>query len=147
MRNILFLCTGNSARSILAETYMNHQGAGQWSAFSAGSKPVGTPNPFALKTLKNHGMAAPNASSKSWNIFANEDAPFMSVIVTVCDNAAGETCPVWPTIDGGTPQIRHWSFPDPAAATGSEEVILAQFETVFKDIRTRIDALIAEYDP
>lgn len=139
MKNILFLCTGNSARSIMAEAYMNHAADGRWQAYSAGSKPTGTPNPFALKTLAAHKLPAPDPRSKSWDEFASADAPVMSAIVTVCDNAAGETCPIWPTQDGRTPNTLHWSFPDPAAATGSDEQISAAFETIFADIKAAID--------
>ena len=148
MRNILFLCTGNSARSIMAEAYMNHAGAGRWRAFSAGSKPAGAPNPFALETLHGHGIpvgageAAPR--SKSWDEFAAPGAPIMDVVVTVCDNAAAETCPVWPARKGKTPRRLHWSFPDPAAAEGADAEKRAVFESVFADISQRIDAFLAE---
>ena len=151
MRNILFLCTGNSARSIMAEAYMNHAGAGGWRAWSAGSKPTGAPNPFALETLASHRIetavrgAAPR--SKSWDEFAGEDAPAMDVIVTVCDNAAGEVCPIWPTGNGEAPARLHWSFPDPAAAQGGDAEKRAAFETVFADIRAQIDAFLAEPAP
>lgn len=146
MRNILFLCTGNSARSIMAEAYMNHAGRSAWRAFSAGSKPTGAPNPFALETLQRHDIPLgeePDASrSKSWDAFARPDAPIMDVVVTVCDNAAGETCPVWPTRNDEAPQKLHWSFPDPAAATGSEHDKRAAFEKVFADIRAHIDSFL-----
>lgn len=142
MKNILFLCTGNSARSIMAEAYMNAKGAPRWRAFSAGSKPTGTPNPLALATLSLYGVPSAGAASKSWNDFARDDAPVMDVVVTVCDNAAGETCPVWPTKAGRSPQKLHWSFPDPAAATGSEAAKRAAFDAVFADIRRRIDAFL-----
>jgi arsenate reductase len=143
MKSILFLCTGNSARSIMAEAYLNAKGAPDWRAFSAGSKPTGKPNPLALETLVAHGIAAPGARSKSWDEFAAPGAPVMDAIITVCDNAAGETCPVWP-VRSGTPPLRlHWSFPDPAAATGSHAERRAAFEAVFTDIRTQIDAFLA----
>ena len=145
MKNILFLCTGNSARSIMAESYMNHAGAGLWRAFSAGSKPVGAPNPFALSTLRNAGIEPSEPRSKSWDVFAADTAPVMNVVVTVCDNAAGETCPVWPTRNGAQPMKLHWSFPDPAAETGSDEKKAAAFESVFTDIRSAIDAFL--HDP
>ena len=145
MKNILFLCTGNSARSIMAEAYMNHAAAGRWRAFSAGSTPTGRVNPFALETLAAHNVAAPDgARSKSWDEFAAPGAPLMDVIVTVCDNAAGEVCPIWPSQGGKPPQKLHWSFPDPAAAEGSDEQKRAAFEAVFADIRAHIDAFLAQ---
>ncbi|WP_375204976.1 arsenate reductase ArsC [Hyphococcus sp.] len=147
MRNILFLCTGNSARSIMAEAYMNHAGAGRWRAFSAGSTPTGKVNPFALETLIAHGVAPPETLlSKSWDEFAGADAPVMDVIVTVCDNAAGETCPVWPSQGGMSPQKLHWSFPDPAAVEGDDANKRAAFEAVFADIRAAIDAFLSTPD-
>lgn len=143
-RSILFLCTGNSARSIMAEAYMNKAGAPNWRAFSAGSKPAGKPNPFALETLAAHGVPAPGARSKSWDEFAARGAPPLDAVVTVCDNAAGETCPVFFAPGGAAPRRFHWSFPDPAAATGADAEKRAAFETVFADIRARIDAFLAE---
>ena len=139
MRNILFLCTGNSARSIMAEAYMNKAGAGRWRAYSAGSHPTGRPNPLALEILSAHGVPAGNPRSKSWDEFAAAGAPVMEVVVTVCDNAAGEVCPIWPTRQGRPPQKLHWSFPDPAAVTGDDAAKRAAFEEVFADIRARID--------
>ncbi|MFN0022974.1 MAG: arsenate reductase ArsC [Parvularculaceae bacterium] len=141
---ILFLCTGNSARSIMAEAYLNAAGAPAWRAYSAGSKPAGRANPYAIETLAAHGLAAPGARSKSWDEFAVEDAPVMDVVVTVCDNAAGEVCPIWPMRGGRAPRKLHWSFPDPAAATGSDDDKRAAFEAVFTDIRAHIDAFLAE---
>ena len=149
MRNVLFLCTGNSARSVMAESYLTHAGGGAWRGWSAGSNPTGTPNPFAFKTLLAHGIAPASGDggpvrSKSWDEFAAADAPVLDVIVTVCDNAAGETCPVWPTRPGSSaPQKVHCSFPDPAAATGSDDDRRAAFEAVFADIRACIDAFLA----
>jgi arsenate reductase len=143
MKNILFLCTGNSARSIMAEAYMTARGAPDWRAFSAGSKPAGAPNPFAIAALSEHGISTPGARSKSWDEFAAPSAPAMDVVVTVCDNAAGEVCPIWPMRDGRPPRNLHWSFPDPAAATGGEAEKRAAFETVFADIRAAIDAFLA----
>ncbi|MEM6415018.1 MAG: arsenate reductase ArsC [Pseudomonadota bacterium] len=148
-RNVLFLCTGNSARSIMAESYLNHAGGKLWRAFSAGSHPVGQPNPFALLTLKNAGIRAVDGHgndprSKSWNEFAKTDAPFMDFIVTVCNNAAGEVCPIWPTIDNKKPRSLHWSFPDPAAIEGQDNEIIDGFQRVFFDIRKRIDVFLAE---
>jgi arsenate reductase len=139
VRNILFLCTGNSARSIMAEAYMNKAGAGRWRAYSAGSHPTGRPNLLALETLSVHGVPAVNPRSKSWDEFAAAGAPVMEVVVTVCDNAAGEVCSIWPTRQGRPPQKSHWSFPDPAAVTGSDAAKRAAFEEVFADIRARID--------
>ena len=143
MKSILFLCTGNSARSIMAEAYMNAKGAPDWRAFSAGSKPTGQPNPLALETLAAHGVAAPDARSKSWDEFADQGAPVMDAIVTVCDNAAGETCPIWPAPGGRAPRRLHWSFPDPAAAAGSHAERRAAFEAVSADIRIRIDEFLS----
>ncbi|MEQ1929991.1 MAG: arsenate reductase ArsC [Parvularculaceae bacterium] len=143
LRNILFLCTGNSARSIMAEAYMNHAGKAHWRAFSAGSAPTGRPNPLALETLRAQGVPRGAPRSKSWSEFARDDAPVMDAIVTVCDNAAGETCPVWPGAAGAPPPKRlHWSFPDPAAATGTDEEKRAAFKTVFADIRIKIDGFL-----
>ncbi|RFB05499.1 arsenate reductase ArsC [Parvularcula marina] len=146
MTNVLFLCTGNSARSILSESYLNSIDG--YRAFSAGSKPVGGPNPFALSTLKKHDIPVVTGDggaprSKSWDEFAAPDAPLMDIVITVCDNAAGETCPVWPVRPGGQmPEKLHWSFPDPAAATGSDEDKKAEFDKVFADIRARIDDFV-----
>lgn len=144
MKNVLFLCTGNSARSIMAEAYLNHAGAGRYSAYSAGSRPAGKPNPFALETLAARRIDAGAPRSKSWDEFAGERAPLMDVIVTVCDNAAGEVCPIWPTRAGASPKKLHWSFPDPAAAGGTDAQKRAAFEAVFADIRARIDAFLKE---
>jgi arsenate reductase len=143
-RSILFLCTGNSARSIMAEAYLNKAGAGAWRAYSAGSKPAGRPNPVALETLAAHGVPATAARPKSWDEFAAAGAPPLDVVVTVCDNAAGEACPVFFAPDGAAPRRLHWSFPDPAAAAGSQAEKRAAFERVFADIRAKIDAFLAE---
>jgi len=137
--NVLFLCTGNSARSILSEAYLNHRGAGRFHAFSAGSNPTGSVNPHALETLRAAGIVPTGARSKSWDEFAEAGAPHMDFIITVCDNAAGETCPIWP----GHPASAHWGLPDPAAATGSEQDICRIFDAVFTTIRLLIDALVA----
>ncbi|GJL90463.1 arsenate reductase ArsC [Hyphococcus sp.] len=146
MKNILFLCTGNSARSIMAEAYMNHTGAGRWRAYSAGSTPTGKINPFALETLAAHGVTAPDSlyRSKSWDEFAAPGAPIMDVVITVCDNAAGETCPIWPARNDKSPQKLHWSFPDPAAVEGDDAQKRVAFEKVFADIRALIDAFLAQ---
>lgn len=144
-RNILFLCTGNSARSIMAEAYMNHVGRGRWRAYSAGSKPADAPNTLALATLRAHDVAIGAPRSKSWDEFTGRTAPRMDVVVTVCDSAASESCPVWPTPAGRTPQRKlHWSFPDPAAAEGSEAERRAAFEAVFLNIKARIDSFLIE---
>ncbi|MFM9863037.1 MAG: arsenate reductase ArsC [Micropepsaceae bacterium] len=129
--NVLFLCTGNSARSIMAECYLNHAGQGRFRAFSAGSIPKGQPNPLALATLRAHGVPADGVRSKSWDEFAVAAAPQMHLVITVCDNAAAEACPVWPA----APLKAHWSFPDPHNA--------ADFETVFAAIRNAVDGLVA----
>ncbi|MEK9960340.1 MAG: arsenate reductase ArsC [Rhodobiaceae bacterium] len=138
-RNVLFLCTGNSARSILAEAILRHHGAGRYDAFSAGSQPAGGPNPAALATLRARGLAHGFARSKSWNEFAGAGAPRMDLIITVCASAAGEVCPVWP----GHPHTAHWGVEDPAVITGSEADILAGFAITFDQMKARIDALLA----
>lgn len=136
--NVLILCTGNSARSILGESLINHHGAPRFKAYSAGSKPTGRVNPLALKTLQAHGISVKDARSKSWDEFALPSAPKMDVVITVCDSAAGETCPLWP----GAPVKAHWGLPDPAAATGSEEQKLAEFERVYRMLEPRVRALV-----
>ena len=124
---------------------MNHAGAGKRRAWSAGSTPTGRVNPFALETLVAHAVAVPEgARSKSWDEFAADDAPRMDAVVTVCDNAAGEVCPIWPAKDGARPRKLHWSFPDPAAIQGSDEAKRAAFGAVFADIRAHIDAFLAQ---
>ena len=139
MKNVLFLCTGNSCRSVLAEAYMNAAGAGRWQAFSAGSTPKGTVHPKALATLKELGLIHTGYRSKSWDEFARPAAPEMDLIVTVCDNAAGEACPVWP----GHPATAHWPFPDPAKYQVSEETVQVHFREVFAVIKKRLDAFLA----
>ena len=137
--SVLFLCTGNSARSILAEAYLNHAGAGRFQAYSAGSHPAGKVNPFALETLRAHGIEPAAPRSKSWDEFARAGAPEIHLIFTVCDNAAGEACPVWP----GRPISAHWGVPDPAAVTGDDREKRAAFRQAFDALKQRIDRLLA----
>ena len=136
--NVLFLCTGNSARSILAEALMNHLGGGRFQAFSAGSFPKGAVHPVALETLAKHGLPATGLRSKSWDEFAGAAAPKMDFIFTVCDNAAKETCPMWP----GHPATDHWSLADPAAVEGSIDEQRRAFETTYRDLERRISEFV-----
>jgi arsenate reductase (thioredoxin) len=138
MRNVLILCTGNSARSVLAEALINHLSQGAWRAYSAGSKPTGRVNPYALSTLAKHGISTPQVASKSWSPFAAPTAPKMDLVVTVCDSAANEVCPIWP----GAPLQTHWGLPDPAAAE-SDAALTAAFESAYQLIRRRIEAFVA----
>lgn len=135
--NVLFLCTHNSARSILAEAILNHVGAGRFKAFSAGSQPreSQTPNPLALRVLSDAGVSVEGLRSKSWDEFAGADAPKMDLIITVCDNAAGEACPYWP----GHPATAHWGYPDPSEVQGSEGNRVAAFKKTLLDIKRRVD--------
>ena len=135
--NALFLCTGNSARSILGEAILDHDGAGRFRAFSAGSNPTGTVNPWAIHTLKTLGYPSDGYRSKSWSEFA--DGPDFDLIFTVCDSAAAESCPVWP----GHPTTAHWGIPDPAAVEGSDAVKAAAFLDAFRMMKRRIDLLLA----
>ena len=137
--NTLFLCTGNSARSVLAEGTLNDLGQGRFRAFSAGSQPGGIVNPFALELLKQRGHPAERMRSKSWDEFAAAGAPHMDFIITVCDNAAGEACPVWP----GNPASAHWGVEDPAAVEGSDDDKRAAFATAYKILRRRIELMLA----
>jgi arsenate reductase len=137
--NVLFLCTGNSARSILAESILRKDGNGRFRAFSAGSTPKGAVHPLALRTLENMDYPTAGMRSKSWLEFAAPDAPVMDFVFTVCDNAAGESCPLWP----GQPMTAHWGIEDPAAAEGTELERQAAFVTAFRYLRNRIDAFVS----
>ena len=137
--NVLFLCTGNSARSILAEAILNHRGKGLFQAYSAGSHPAGRVHPFALKQLESAGLPVEGLRSKSWDEFAKPGAPKMNFVFTVCDSAAAEICPVWP----GQPVTAHWGIPDPAAATGSPEEIARAFRDAFVNLGRRIDLFLS----
>jgi arsenate reductase len=138
--NTLFLCTGNSARSIMAEALLNYLGKGSFRAFSAGSHPTGRVNPLTVETLKTARVPLPaDLRSKSWDEFARKGVPAMDFVITVCDQAAGEVCPMWP----GQPMTAHWSFPDPAAATGTDTERRAVFYEVFRQIRRRIELLLS----
>ena len=132
--NVLFLCTGNSARSILAESILRNDGAGQFHTFSAGSQPKGAVNPFALKILASYDYPTIGFRSKGWEEFAASGAPVMDFVFTVCDNAAGETCPVWP----GQPMTAHWGIEDPAAVEGTDIQKEAAFVTAFRYLKNRI---------
>jgi arsenate reductase (thioredoxin) len=132
--NVLFLCTGNSARSILAESILNDRGRGRFKAYSAGSHPNGTVNPRALALLKRMGLPTEGLRSKAWDEFAQPGAPQLDFVFTVCDNAAGELCPVWP----GQPMTAHWGQPDPAALEGSELDKTNAFRDAFRMLERRI---------
>jgi arsenate reductase len=135
--NVLFLCTGNSARSILAEAILNKKGKGRFKAFSAGSYPRGTVHPLALALLERKGFPTEGLRSKAWDEFAQPGAPTLDFIFTVCDNAAGEVCPVWP----GHPMTAHWGQPDPAAVEGSELDKTNAFRDAFRMLERRIEML------
>ena len=137
--NVLFLCTGNSARSILAEAYLNSAGRGGFSAYSAGSKPGGRINPFALELLEKNGFDTAKLRSKSWDEFAAPDAPRMDFVFTVCDSAAAEPCPYWP----GQPMTAHWGVPDPAAVVGSDEEKRKAFRDALRVLSTRINFFLS----
>ena len=137
--NVLFLCTGNTARSVLAEGILRKEGAGRFNAFSAGSQPKGVVNPFAPKVLGAYGYPAEGYRSKSWDEFAAPGAPVMDFVFTVCDSAAGEACPFWP----GQPMTAHWGIEDPAAIEGTDIEKEAAFVTAFKQMRNRISAFAA----
>jgi len=134
--NVLFLCTGNSARSILGEAFLNHMGKGRFRAWSAGSMPKGEVHPMAIATLEKAGIPAQGLRSKSWDEFATAEAPVMDFVFTVCDNAAGEVCPIWP----GQPMTAHWGIEDPAAVEGSEFQRQAAFDEALRYLRNRIVA-------
>lgn len=136
---VLFLCTGNSARSILAESILNYAGKGRFQAFSAGSHPTGAVNPFALEWLRKQGLPTESLRSKSWDEFAQPDSPPLDFVFTVCDNAAGEVCPVWP----GQPVSAHWGIEDPAAVDGDEAAKRHAISQAFHQLNRRIGLFIA----
>jgi arsenate reductase (thioredoxin) len=136
--NVLFLCTGNSARSILAEATLNQLGAGRFKAWSAGSHPNGKVNPFAIELLAKNRMAVDELRSKSWDEFAQPGAPELDFVFTVCDSAAGEVCPIWP----GQPIRAHWGVPDPAAVEGEDETKRHAFMSAYTALRRRIELFI-----
>ncbi|OGB27457.1 MAG: protein-tyrosine-phosphatase [Burkholderiales bacterium RIFCSPLOWO2_02_FULL_57_36] len=137
--NVLFLCTGNSARSIMAEALVTTMSQGRFQGYSAGSKPGGKVNPFAIEKVKEAGYPVEKLRSKSWDEFSKPDAPHMDFIITVCDNAAGEVCPFWP----GHPATAHWSFEDPAAVEGTDEEKRAAFNRIFKQILARMNTFVS----
>jgi len=137
-KSVLFLCTGNSARSILAEAYLNSAGRGRFAAYSAGSHPAAKVNPFALELLRRYGLSTEGLRSKSWEEFAQAGAPKLDFIFTVCDNAAGEACPIWP----GRPATAHWGVEDPAAVHGTDEEKVNAFLEAFKQLSARIDLFL-----
>lgn len=137
--NVLFLCTGNSARSILAEAILNQDGGGRFHAYSAGSNPKPSVNPFALRVLESYGYSTDGLTSKSWGVYATAGAPRMNFVFTVCDGAAGEACPLWP----GQPVTAHWGIEDPAAVEGSDMDKERAFVTAFKHLKNRIAVFLA----
>jgi arsenate reductase (thioredoxin) len=137
--NVLFLCTGNSARSILAAAYLNAKGGSRFRAYSAGSHPTGKVNPFALELLEKNRIEAAGARSKNWDEFARSGAPALDFVFTVCDNAAGEVCPIWP----GQPMTARWGIEDPAAVQGTDEERRKAFLRAFKELTTRINLLLS----
>ena len=132
--NVLFLCTGNSARSILAEAILNANGKGRFRAYSAGSHPAGTVNPYAMELLEKNRISTEDLRSKNWSVFAVPEAPQLDFVFTVCDNAAGEVCPVWP----GQPMTAHWGIEDPAAVEGSDENKRRAIFTAYNQLNRRI---------
>ena len=137
--NVLFLCTGNSARSIMAEALLNKAGGGYFRGYSAGSHPVGTVNPLTLDLLQRNNFPVDGLRSKSWDEFARPDAPAMDFVLTVCDQAAGEVCPIWP----GQPMTAHWGVEDPVALKGTDEERQKAFSSVFRALHTRIGLLVS----
>jgi arsenate reductase len=137
VHKVLVLCTGNSARSILAEVLLNELGEGRFAAFSAGSHPAGKVNPGALQVLQENGHSVDGLSSKSWDLFTATDAPEIDIVITVCDNAAGETCPLWP----GSPITVHWGIADPAGI-GNEEESRKAFEVAYQRLQRRVVAML-----
>jgi arsenate reductase len=137
--NVLFLCTGNSARSVIAEAILNKVGLGNFKAFSAGSQPKGQVNPNTVKLLQNLGYDTSAYRSKSWSEFAKPGAPRLDFVFTVCDSAAAESCPVWP----GQPMTAHWGIPDPAEATGSEAEIALAFKDAYRMLDRRIGVFVS----
>lgn len=137
--NVLFLCTGNSARSILAEKLLDHWGKGKFKTFSAGSHPTGNVNPYAIQTLENLKLSTDGLRSKSWDEFASANAPHLDFVFTVCDNAAGEVCPFWP----GQPMTAHWGVEDPASVEGSDQDKMAAFSKVANMLQNRIKLFTA----
>lgn len=137
--NVLILCTGNSARSIMAEAILNSLGKGRFAAYSAGSRPAGKINPAALRQLQSAGLGSNGWRSKSWDEFATKDAPRMDIVITVCDSAANESCPIWP----GTPVTAHWGMPDPAAVGGPDELVRKAFDETYRVLEYRMKMLIA----
>jgi protein-tyrosine-phosphatase len=138
IRNVLFLCTGNSARSLIAESILNREGAGRFRAFSAGSHPAAAPHPLALDLLRRQGHDTSTLRSKSWDEWAAPDAPAPDFVITVCDAAAAETCPIWP----GQPITAHWGVPDPVAVTGSDIEKALAFAQTYRLMFRRIDLLL-----
>ncbi len=137
--NVLFLCTGNSARSIMAEAILNHKGKGKFTAYSAGSHPTGQPRPEALRQIESARLPTTGLRSKSWNEFSGPDAPRLDFVFTVCDNAAKEQCPYWP----GQPMTAHWGIPDPAAVQGTEEAVARAFREAFVVLDRRIGLFLS----
>lgn len=137
--NVLFLCTGNSARSVIGEAILNRLGKGRFKAFSAGSQPKGAVNPHTLALLRNLNYDVSGLRSKSWTEFAQPGAPDLDFVFTVCDAAAGESCPVWP----GQPMTAHWGIPDPAAATGTDAEIAVAFDEAYRMLNRRIELFLA----
>ena len=136
--NVLFLCTGNSCRSIIAEQLLNHLGRGRFTGYSAGSRPTGRVNPNAVQALERRGIATGGLTSKSWDAFAGVDAPQMDIVITVCDNARGEACPVWP----GRPVAAHWGLADPAEVKGDDAETQAAFDATLNHLERLLGGLV-----